>query len=101
MEKKEIDERMREKHGKVLRSLDKARMGKRVTEKEWDTKILPTTLKEVAKEFGLLKTCDIHNPVNTDGELADRFFQAGWEAAQRLGFFCPDTESIIRVDEDS
>jgi methylamine--corrinoid protein Co-methyltransferase len=100
MEKKEIDERMREKHGKVLRSLDKARMGKRVTEKEWDTKILPTTLKEVAKEFGLLKTCDIHNPVNTDGELADRFFQAGWEAAQRLGFFCPDTESIIRVDAD-
>lgn len=98
MEKKEIDEQMRERHGKILRSLDKARTGKHITEKEWDTKILPNTLKDVAKEFGLLKTCDIENPVNSDPELADRFFKAGWEAAQRLGFYCPDTESIIRVD---
>ncbi len=89
-----------DKHLKLLRSLDKARAGDRVTEKEWDQKILPTTLRDVAKEYGLMKTCDPANPVNTDPELADRFFQAGWEAALRLGFFCPDTESVIKVDED-
>jgi methylamine---corrinoid protein Co-methyltransferase len=100
MEKRMIDEKMREKHGKVLRSLDKARVGKRVIEKEWDTKILPGILKEIAAKHGLLKTCDINNPVNTDGELADRFFKAGWEAALRLGFYCRDTESIISVDAD-
>lgn len=100
MDKSAIDEQLKERHGKILRALDKARTGKRVIEKDWDTKILPQTLKEVAKEFGLLKTCDINNPVNTDPELADRFFEAGWEAAQRLGFYCPDTETVIRVDAD-
>lgn len=85
---------------KILRTLDKARVGNRVTEKEWDLKIVPQTLRDVAKEFKLLKTCDPSNPVNTDGELADQYFKAGWEAALRLGFFCPDTESVIKVDED-
>jgi methylamine--corrinoid protein Co-methyltransferase len=89
-----------DKHMKLLRSLDKARNAERVTEKEWDQKIMPRTLKEVAKEFNLLGTCDPDNPVNTDMELADAFFKAGWEAALRLGFFCPDTESVIKVDED-
>ncbi|MCI6017774.1 MAG: monomethylamine:corrinoid methyltransferase [Clostridiales bacterium] len=93
-------EMLMEKHGKILRTMDKARLGSRVLEKEWDQKIVPKTLKEVAKEFGLLKTCDINNPINTDPELADRFWQAGWEAALRLGFYCPDTETIIKVDED-
>ena len=87
-------------HKKILRTLDKARLGKRVTEKEWDTKIVPGTIVEVIKQFGLQKTCDPANPVNTDMELADRYFQAGWELALRLGFFCPDTETIIKVDED-
>ena len=89
-----------EKQKKILRTLDRARLGERVTEKEWDQKIVPRTLKEVAKEFGLLGTCDPDNPVNCDDELADRFFKAGWEAALRLGFFCPDTESVIKIDAD-
>ena len=89
-----------EKHKKILRTLDKARTGDRVLEKDWDQKIVPRTLKEVAKKYNLLGTCDPNNPVNTDPELADRFFQAGWEAALRLGFFCPDTETVIKVDED-
>lgn len=89
-----------DKHMKILRTLDKARLGNRVSEKEWDQKIVPRTLREVAKEFNLAGTCDPENPVNTDPELADRFFKAGWEAALRLGFYCPDTESIIKVDAD-
>ena len=66
-----------EKHKKILRTLDKARTGDRVLEKDWDQKIVPRTLKEVAKKYNLLGTCDPNNPVNTDPELADRFFQAG------------------------
>ncbi|MDR1949070.1 MAG: monomethylamine:corrinoid methyltransferase [Spirochaetaceae bacterium] len=89
-----------DKHKKILRTLDKARLGDRVSEKEWDQKIVPQTLRQVAKEFGLLGTCDTQNPVNTDAALAQTFFKAGWEAALRLGFFCPDTESVIRVDEE-
>ena len=86
-------------HKKILRTLDKARTAPRVSEKEWDQKIVPQTAAAVVKEFGLSKTCDPNNPVNTDPALADRYFQAGWELALRLGFFCPDTESVIKVDE--
>lgn len=87
-------------HMKLLRTLDKARTGDRVLEKDWDQKIVPRTLRAVAKEFNLLGTCDPSNPVNADPELADRFFKAGWEAALRLGFYCPDTETVIKVDEE-
>ena len=87
-------------HKKILRTLDKARLGTRITEKEWDQKVVPRTVAEVVKEFGLQKTCDPSNPVNTDMELADTFFKAGWELALRLGFFCPDTETVIKVDAD-
>ncbi|MDO4478115.1 MAG: monomethylamine:corrinoid methyltransferase [Lachnospiraceae bacterium] len=100
MTKKEIDEMLREKHGRVLGTLDRARTSKRVLEKEWDTKILPKTLKEVAKEYRLLGTFDPENPVPSDPELADAFFKAGYEAALRLGFYCPETESIIKLDAD-
>ncbi|MDR2403941.1 MAG: monomethylamine:corrinoid methyltransferase [Spirochaetaceae bacterium] len=89
-----------DKHRKILRTLDKARLGERVSEKEWDQRIVPQTLKEVAQKFGLLHTCDPENPVNTDPKLAETYFKAGWEAALRLGFFCPDTESVIKVDEE-
>lgn len=89
-----------DKHKKILRTLDKARTGARVLEKDWDQKIVPKTLKAVAKEFGLLGKCDPNNPVNTDPELADQFWKAGWEAALRLGFYCPDTESVIKVDAE-
>ncbi len=89
-----------DKHKKIIRTLDKARTGDRVLEKEWDQKIVPKTLREVAKEFGLEKTCDPKNPVNCDGELADTFWKAGYEAALRLGFYCPDTETVIKVDEE-
>ena len=89
-----------EKQRKIINTLDKARLGQRVTEKEWDQKIVPKTLRAVAKEFDLLGTFDAENPINTDDELADRFFKAGWEAALRLGFYCPDTESIIKVEPE-
>ncbi|MDR1019558.1 MAG: monomethylamine:corrinoid methyltransferase [Synergistaceae bacterium] len=87
-------------HKKILRTLDKARTAPRVTEKEWDQIIVPNTAAEVVKAHGLTKTCDPVNPVNTDLELADKFFKAGWDLALRLGFFCPDTESVVKVDEE-
>ncbi|MEG3067721.1 MAG: monomethylamine:corrinoid methyltransferase [Syntrophaceticus schinkii] len=84
---------------KVLKTLEKARTGKRCTVDEWDYKIVPKTLREIVKKYDLEKTCDINKPVNEDMELADRFYQAGIEAALRLGFLCTDTETIVRIDE--
>ena len=84
----------------VIRYMDRAKSGKRVTTQEWDYQIVPKTLKEVAKQFRLEKTCDIQNPVNMDLELADTYFKAGVEAAVRLGLYNEDTETVISVTEE-
>ena len=84
----------------TLHMLEKARTGKRCTEKDWDYKILPKTIKEVLKKYDLNKTCNLDRPINEDKELADRFFQAGIETAARLGFLCTDTETIMTVTEE-
>ena len=83
----------------VLKYMDRAKVGKRITPHDWDYKVIPQTLKEIAKKYGLEKTCDINNPVPNDPELADTYFKAGVEAALRLGLYNEDTETVIEVTE--
>ncbi len=90
---------MSERMDAILNSLDKAYSGPVCSIKDWDVKVIPTTVHGILKKHGLEKTCDIDNPCNTDMELADRFYQAGRELALELGFLCEDTERIIRIDE--
>ncbi len=90
---------MSHKIDKLLNNLDKAYNGKLCSVKEWDTKIIPGTIRSKLKEHGLAGTLDMENPINTDDELADRFFKAGNELALELGLLCEDTERIIKVDE--
>ncbi len=84
----------------LVKYMERGRRGKRILEKEWDYKVLPRTLKEIAQKHGLLGTCDLENPVNSHGELADAFFKAGCEAAVRLGLYNTDTETLIQVTEE-
>ena len=64
---------------KLLNNLDKAYTGPIYSMKEWDTKIIPKTIKALLKKHNLENTLDMENPINCDDELADRFFKAGWE----------------------
>ena len=41
---------------RLLRSLDKAYQGPVMSTKEWDTKILPKTIKGILKKYGLART---------------------------------------------
>jgi methylamine--corrinoid protein Co-methyltransferase len=84
---------------KLLNNLDKAYSGPLCPVKEWDTKVIPQTIKRKLKEHGLEKTYDPDNPINIDDSLADRFFKAGWELALELGMLCEDTERIIKISE--
>ena len=84
----------------ILTSLDKAHTGPLYAMKDWDVKILPKAVKGILKKYNLAKTCDMENPINTDDELADQFFKAGYELALELGFYCEDTERVIKVTED-
>ena len=85
---------------RLLNNLDKAYTGPVVSMKEWDTKVIPKTIKEILKKYGLQNTLDMDNPINYDDDLADTFFKAGWELALELGLYCEDTERVIKITED-
>ena len=80
--------------------LDRAHNGPVCTHKDWDFKILPSAITEKLKKYGLTKTCDPANPINTADDLADSFFKAGYELALELGLLCTNTERIIKITEE-
>jgi methylamine--corrinoid protein Co-methyltransferase len=81
----------------ILEILSRTQSGEYCTQKEWDTKRIPLTIRRVLKEHDLAGACDPDDPVNTDLDLADRFYAAGYQAALELGFLCTDTERIVSV----
>ena len=85
---------------RLLNMLDKAYTGPIMPMKEWDTKVIPKTIKGILKKYGLTGTLDLENPINCDDDLADTFFKAGWELALELGMYCEDTERVIKITED-
>lgn len=85
---------------RILRSLEKAQTGQIMPMKEWDTKVIPKTVRGILKKYGLENTLDMENPINCDDDLADTFFKAGWELALELGMYCEDTERVISVTEE-
>jgi methylamine--corrinoid protein Co-methyltransferase len=84
----------------ILDILDRAHTGPICTEKNWETKIVPTKISEKLKEHGLKDACDSENPVNTDDGLADEFWRAGFELAADIGMLCADTERVIKFTEE-
>lgn len=85
---------------KILRSLDRAYSGPVCSVKEWDTKVIPNSIKAKLKKYRLENTCDLENPINTDDDLADQFFQAGYELALELGMLNVETERRIQITEE-
>ncbi len=83
----------------ALQVLDKAHTGPPCTAKEWGLKLFKS-ITEKLKKHDLERTCDTENPINYDDELANRFFQAGYELALEMGVFCQDTDRIIKITEE-
>ena len=84
----------------ILEILERAHRGPLCTNKEWSTRIIPTKVAQNLKAHALQGTFDPENPINTDDELADSFYRAGYELALELGILCLDTERIIKVPEE-
>jgi len=81
---------------RLLQVLDRAHTGPVCETFDWDTRVIPQTIKKHLDKYGLNKTCDAANPINQDDALADRFFQAGMEAAEEIGLLCLDTHRVIK-----
>jgi len=85
---------------KVTEMLYRIKNGESVTTADWDTKIVPKTVRSILKKYDLQKTYNEEVPVNQDRELADRFFDAGLELAETLGIHCTDTETVVKYSHD-
>ncbi len=68
--------------------------------KEWNNKVLYQGVLRKLEKYGLKNTCDTENPINSDDELADSFYKAGFELAVELGMLCHDTERVVKVTEE-
>lgn len=85
---------------KLMEMLQRAKDGPPMTMREWETKVIPETVKKYLKKYDLAGTYNPEEPVNQDMELADRFFEAGVEMAAEIGLFMTDTDSIIHVSKE-
>jgi len=84
----------------IVEILKRTQTGEYCTTKEWDVKRVPGSVRKMLKKYDIAKTYDAENPVNWDESLADTFYQAGFELALELGYFCEDTQRIVRVSEE-
>ena len=84
---------------RVLDVLDRAHGGPVYKERDFNLKVNPEALNKQIEKYGLANTCDRDNPINTDDDLADRYYRAGLEAAAEIGLLCRDTHRAIRFSE--
>jgi methylamine---corrinoid protein Co-methyltransferase len=84
----------------IFEILERAHKGQYCSSKDWDLKWIRGNVRQVLTDHGLDKTCDMENPVNSDYDLADRFYQAAFELALKVGFYCEDTERIVQVSQE-
>lgn len=81
---------------RILDVLEKAHNGPVYKERDFNLTVVAATIAEKVKKFGLVKTCDTDDPIGSDDDLADRVYQAGFEAAVEIGLLCSDTSRVIR-----
>ena len=83
-----------------LDTLDRAHTGPVAETYEWDSKIIPRNIRKYLKKYNLEKTCDPANPINTDDDLADRYFQAALDLAEETGILCLDTHRVLKYSRE-
>ena len=82
---------------RILDVLDRAHSGQVYDERTFNLEVVTKTIRAKVEEYGLAGTCDTDNPSPSDDDLADRFYQAGFDAAVEIGLMCLDTNRVIRL----
>ena len=83
--------------GRLLEVMYRAETGPIIDEKEFEAKLITSTVKKLISKYELM--FDKTTIVPSDDELADRVFQAGLEFAVEVGMFCQDTNRRILWNE--
>ena len=77
--------------------LRRSKDGPIIEEKDFDMSIFKKT-QELQKKYQI--KYDPENPLDIDGDLADRVFQAGVELFLSVGTYCIPPKRVIRITED-
>jgi len=81
----------------VCETYNRSVSGPKVTEQEWDAKIVPQTAAKLKEKYGIKFGGEI---IPTDKELIDNLFQAGLEMLVEAGIYNIDTGRVIKVTEE-
>jgi methylamine--corrinoid protein Co-methyltransferase len=76
--------------------LQRSKEGPIVEEKQFDLNLFKKA-QQLIKKYGI--KYEPGKPVDTDGDLSDRIYQAGVEMFLDLGTYCTSTRRIIKVSE--
>ncbi len=77
---------------------DRAKTGKKVSESDWDFKIVPQTAAALKKKYNI--KMDKKTIIPEDKELINNLFNAGLDMLVECGVYCIDTGRVIKYTRD-
>ncbi|KKH50604.1 hypothetical protein EO93_08060 [Methanosarcina sp. 1.H.A.2.2] len=76
---------------------DRAKVGEKCTQDDWDLMKIPMKTMELKQKYGLDFKGEF---VPTDKDMMGKLFQAGFEMLLECGIYCTDTHRIVKYTED-
>ena len=76
---------------------DRAKVGEKCTQDEWDLMRIPMKAMELKQKYGLDFKGEF---VPTDKDMMEKLFHAGFDMLLECGIYCTDTHRIVKYTED-
>ncbi len=76
---------------------DRAKVGEKCTQDDWDLMTIPMKSMELKQKYGLDFKGEI---IPTDKDMMEKLFQAGFEMLLDCGIYCTDTHRIVKYTEE-
>jgi methylamine--corrinoid protein Co-methyltransferase len=76
---------------------DRAKVGEKCTQDDWDLMRIPMKAMELKQKYGLDFKREF---VPTDKEMMEKLFHAGFDMLLECGIYCTDTHRIVKYTED-
>ena len=76
---------------------DRAKVGEKCTQDEWDLMRIPMKAMELKQKYGLDFKGEF---IPTDKDMMEKLFQAGFDMLLECGIYCTDTHRVVKYTED-
>jgi len=76
---------------------NRAKVGEKCTQDDWDLMTIPTKTAEIKKRYGLDFKGEF---IPTNADMADKLFKAGFDMLLEAGVFVTDTQRVVKYTAD-